>query len=163
MRALPPVRRVVTGHDANGLAVVHSDTEFTVEPIAIGGADFALMWTTATVPVDNNDETDGRTRDAGLTINQGSVIRIVDLWPGSVSPMHRTSSIDYGIVLAGTVELELDGGSKTLIGPGSVIVQRGTNHLWRNPSASETCRIAFILIEALPYQHNGAALAELKP
>ena len=58
MRALPPVRRVVTGHDANGLAVVHSDTEFTVEPIAIGGADFALMWTTATVPVDNNDKTD---------------------------------------------------------------------------------------------------------
>ena len=98
MRALPPVRRVVTGHDTAGLAIISADAQFPVEPIAIGGADFALIWTTATVPADNNDETDGRTRDAGLTINQGSVIRIVDLWPGSVSPMHRMSGDKSSVV-----------------------------------------------------------------
>ena len=90
----PPIRRIVTGHDAAGRARINSDEHFASEPIAPGGAEFALVWTTATVPADNNDETDGRSREAGLTINQGSVIRIVDFLPGGTSPMHRTNSID---------------------------------------------------------------------
>lgn len=159
----PAIRRVVTGHDARGLAVISCDGAFRSEPIASGGADFALVWTTASVPVDNNDDTDGRERDAGLTINQGSVIRIVDFEPLSVSPMHRTNSIDYGIVLDGEIELELDGGDRRLVGPHSVIVQRGTNHLWRNPSSTRYARIAFVLIEAAPYRHDGIQLSELKP
>ena len=123
----------------------------------------ALVWTTAAVPADNNDEIDGRVRDAGVTINKGSVIRIVDMLPGGQSPMHRTNSIDYGIVLSGQLELELEDGVKTLLGPGDIVVQRGTNHLWRNPSDSEICRIVFILIEAPAYRHNGAPLEEHKP
>jgi quercetin dioxygenase-like cupin family protein len=160
---LPPVRRVVTGHDANGRAVFKSDDTFPTVRIPSGDADFALVWTTATVPADNNDETDGRLRDAGLTLNQGSVIRIVDMLPGGQSPMHRTNSIDYGIVLSGEIELELDDGVNSLIGAGGIIVQRGTNHRWRNPSATMPCRIAFILIEAPAYLHNGVPLAEHKP
>jgi quercetin dioxygenase-like cupin family protein len=113
------------------------------------------MWTTATVPADANDPVDGRDRDAGLTLHEGSVIRVVDMLPGGTSPMHRTSSVDYGIVISGRVELELDDGAKTLLGPGDVVVQRGTIHLWRNPSDSEICRIVFILIEAKPYVHDG--------
>jgi quercetin dioxygenase-like cupin family protein len=77
--------------------------------------------------------------------------------------MHRTNSIDYGIVLSGEVELELDGGVKALLGAGSIIVQRGTMHLWRNPSSTVTCRIAFVLIEAQPFEHDGAQLPELQP
>ncbi len=100
-----PIRRVVTGHDANGRARFRSDEQFALKQIASGDADFALLWTTATVPADNNDETDGRERDAGLTLNQGSVIRVVDMLPGGTSPMHRTNSIDYGIVLSGQLEL----------------------------------------------------------
>ena len=123
----------------------------------------ALVWTTATVPADNNDETDGRRRDAGLTINSGSVIRIVDMLPGGESPLHRTNSIDYGIVLSGRIELELEDGVKTMVGPGDIVVQRGTNHLWRNPSASEVCRIVFVLIQAPAYRHNGVPLSEHKP
>ena len=46
----------------------------------------------------------GRDRDAGLTLNQGSVIRVVDMLPGKESPMHRTNSIDYGIVLEGEID-----------------------------------------------------------
>jgi quercetin dioxygenase-like cupin family protein len=157
------VRRIVTGHDASARAVFTSDEQFEPVVVASGDAAMALVWTTASVPADNNDETDGRRRDAGLTINQGSVIRIVDMLPGGKSPLHRTNSIDYGIVLSGRVELELDDGVKTVVGPGDIVVQRGTNHLWRNPSATEVCRIAFILIQAPAYRHNGVPLAEHKP
>ena len=160
---LPPIRRVVTGHDQAGRAIVRADEEFVTERIPGGDAAFALIWTTETVPADNNDETDGRQRDAGLTLHSGSVIRVVDMVPGGASPMHRTNSIDYGVVLSGEVELELDDGSKTLLGPGTIIVQRGTMHMWRNPSPIETCRIAFILIEAKPYRHEGVALPQRQP
>ncbi len=158
-----PVRRIVTGHNSDGKAIFVSDDALPVDPIPSGDAAFSLVWTTATVPADNNDETDGRTRDAGLTLNQGSVIRIVDMLPGGKSPMHRTNSIDYGIVLSGQVELELDDGAVTTAGPGDIIVQRGTMHLWRNRSATETCRIVFVLIEAKPVLFDGVPLAEVKP
>lgn len=157
------VRRVVTGHDDGGRAVFQSDDRFPLERIAIGGADFALVWTTATVPADNNDPTDGRERDAGLTIHAGSVIRVTDLLPGSVSPMHRTASVDYGIVLSGHVDLVLDDDVTRRLGPGDIAVQRGTMHTWRNPSANETCRIVFVLIEAKPYLCYGTPLPELQP
>jgi quercetin dioxygenase-like cupin family protein len=159
----PPIRRIVTGHDANARAIIKSDDHFPSEPIAIGGAEFALLWTTATVPADNNDESDGRAGDAGLTLNQGSVIRIVDFLPGGTSPMHRTNSIDYGIILSGEIELELEEGVKTIAGPHTVIVQRGTNHMWRNPSQTEHARVAFVLIEASAYLHDGEPLPEDKP
>ncbi|WP_145735807.1 cupin domain-containing protein [Nitrospirillum pindoramense] len=160
---LPPVRRVVTGHDAQARAVFMADDEFPTRRIPSGDAAFTLLWTTATVPADNNDETDGRLREAGLTLNQGSVIRVVDMLPGGVSPMHRTNSIDYGIVLSGEVELELDDGVKKTVGAGGIIVQRGTMHLWRNPSATTPARIVFVLIEAPPYLHDGQPLPEDKP
>lgn len=161
--ASSPVRRIVTGHDAAGKAVFRSDQSFPVEPIPSGDAAFSLVWTTASVPVDNNDETDGRMRDAGLTLNQGSVIRVVDMLPGGQSPMHRSNSIDYGIVLSGAVELELDDGAVTTARAGDIIIQRGTIHLWRNPSTTQSCRIAFVLIEALPFVHKGEALPEVHP
>jgi quercetin dioxygenase-like cupin family protein len=160
---LPPVRRVVTGHDSDGRAVLRDDESFATEVITGGDAAFALIWTTATVPADNNDPLDGRARDAGLTLKSGSVIRIVDMLPGGASPMHRSNSIDYGIILSGRVELEVDDGAKTRLGPGDIVVQRGTVHLWRNPSATETCRIAFILIEASAYRHEGMELSEIHP
>ncbi len=159
----PSVRRVVTGHDPAGRAIIKSDDRFPVVPVPSGDADFCLVWTTETVPADNNDETDGRARDAGLTLDAGSVIRIVDMLPGRASPMHRTNSIDYGIVLSGEVELEVDDGATTTVGAGGIIVQRGTNHLWRNRSETVACRIAFVLIEAPAYLHDGRPLPEHKP
>jgi quercetin dioxygenase-like cupin family protein len=159
---LPPVQRVVTGHNAHGRAVFKSEDVTPTRMIPSGDASFLLIWTTETVPADNNDETDGRLRDAGLTLNQGSVIRVVDMLPGKASPMHRTNSIDYGIVLEGEIELELEDGAKRTVRQGGIIVQRGTNHLWRN-TTDKVCRIAFILIEAPAYLHNGNPLPEDKP
>lgn len=157
------IRRVVTGHDENGRAIFRSDEEFDTKAVPSGDAAMATIWTTATVPADLNDETDGRLRNAGTTLTGGSVIRIVEMLPGGQSPMHRTNSIDYGIVLSGRLELELDDNRTTLLGPGDIVIQRGTMHRWRNPSETELCRVAFILIEAPPYHHGGQPLEEMKP
>lgn len=159
---LPPIQRVVTGHNADGRACVVSEDVSEPKLVPTGDANFLLLWTTATVPADNNDETDGRERDVGTTLTGGSAFRIVDMLPGGESPFHRTNSIDYGIVLEGEVELELDDGRKTTVGKHGVIIQRGTNHLWRN-TTDKPCRIAFILIEAPAYRHNGVPLDEAKP
>lgn len=154
------IRRVVTGHNKNGKAVFAADDNYETIIIPSGDAAMATIWTTATVPANLNDETDGRTRDAGTTLKGGSVIRVVDMLPGAASPMHRTNSIDYGIIISGNIELELDNTVFKTMGPGDIIVQRGTIHKWRNPSSTEICRIVFVLTEAKAYVHNGAALPE---
>jgi quercetin dioxygenase-like cupin family protein len=159
---LPGVQRVVTGHDENGRAVFRSEDVSPPRLVASGDAAMLTIWTTATVPADNNDDTEGRERPTGTTLNGGSVIRIVDMLPRAQSPMHRTNSIDYGIVLKGEIELELEDGVKKTVREGGIIVQRGTNHLWRN-ATDEVCRIAFILIQAPAYLHEGVPLDEAKP
>ena len=156
----PKIRRIVTGHTKEGIAIFTGDENFETEVIPTGDAAMSLMWTTASVPADLNDDTDGRYREAGTTLNGGSVIRVVDMLPGAQSPFHRSSSIDYGIVLKGEIELELDNQVKKTIGPGSIIVQRGTIHLWRNPSQTDICRIVFILTEAKPFEVDGEPLED---
>ena len=159
-----PFRRIVTGNNSSAKAVFRSIESFEPKVIASGDAAMCTVWTTAELPVDLNDETDGRDRDAGLTIESGSVIRVCDMLPGGESPFHRTNSIDYGIVLTGQVELELDDGAIETCGPGDIIVQRGTIHLWRNPSKTEICRLVFVLTQSLgPYLHEGKPLREIKP
>jgi len=88
------------------------------------------------------------------------VIRTVYMKPGAPSPMHRSHSIDYGIIISGDLELTLDGGETVLLHAGDIVVQRGTNHLWRNPSPTEWTRIVFILIEAKPLVINGIEIPE---
>jgi quercetin dioxygenase-like cupin family protein len=158
-----PVRRVVTGHDAAGRAIVTIDEQLTPTPIPSGDAHFALVWTSAVLPADNDDDTDGRCRPAGLTLHGGSVIRVADMLPGGTSPMHRTNSLDYGIVMSGTVELELEDGVAVRLGAGDIVVQRGTIHAWRNPSATEPARIVFILTEATARTLAGKPLPEVQP
>jgi quercetin dioxygenase-like cupin family protein len=151
-------RRVVTEHDATGRSVFRSDEHCHPATLGSGDAQFTLLWTTREVPADNTADATGATRDAGLTIKGGSVIRIVDFLPGARSPMHRSFSIDYGLVLSGQVDLQLDGGEIKHFQTGDVVVQRGTNHLWVNASATEWARMAFILIEAKPVTVNGKVL-----
>lgn len=163
MQTTPPLRRVVTGHDQAGRAVVIADSLLTGRPNPSGDAWMTLAWTTPTAPVDNDDATDGRDRAVGLTLPGGSVLRIVDLKPGMRSAMHRTNSLDYGIVMSGTVELELDDEAVTVLETGDVIVQRGTIHAWRNPSADTVARIAFVLLDATPATVDGVPLPDISP
>jgi quercetin dioxygenase-like cupin family protein len=71
--------------------------------------------------------------------------------------MHRTNSVDYGIVLDGELDMELDGGEVVHLRRGDVVVQRGTNHAWINNS-SQPCRMAWILIDATPVKVGDQAL-----
>lgn len=59
--------------------------------------------------------------------------------------MHRTETIDYGILIEGELTLILDD-SELALRPGSVVVQRGTNHAWANRSG-KPCRILFVLLD----------------
>jgi quercetin dioxygenase-like cupin family protein len=143
------VRRIVTGNDRDGLAIIKSDKVFEPKPVTGGIASFAKLWVTDQSPADNTDETDGADHQRGLTCAGGTVLRVVDFGPGKASPMHKTNSIDYGIVLSGDVEMRLDGGEATRLKPGDIVVQRGTNHAWVNVGES-WARMAFVLIEAKP-------------
>jgi quercetin dioxygenase-like cupin family protein len=156
------IRRIVTGHDAAGRAVVLQDGGVAGHEIPGGAARFALVWKTVSSPVDNDDAADRSGEPTGLAQPGGSVLRVVDLAPGSRSPMHRTNSLDYGIVLAGTVELELDVGCTTRVNAGDIVVQRGTIHAWINPGPT-TARMAFVLIDARPATVGGAPLAPVDP
>lgn len=155
-----PIRRIVTGHTKEGKAIFTIDEEIETVVIPTGDAAMATLWTSASVPADCNDQIDGRMRDAGTTLKGGSVIRVVEMLPGASSPMHRSASIDYGIVLSGEIELELDDKVFKTVGIGGIIIQNGTIHKWRNPSLTEKCRIIFVLTEAKPFEVNGVPLTD---
>jgi quercetin dioxygenase-like cupin family protein len=141
-------RRVVTGHDSRGRSVVLSDGPVP-KSHAIPDAVFHEVWSTGETPASllPEEPRDPTTRPLRTPPDpNGTVIRIVDIQPHAGSPMHRTESVDYGIVLEGEIHLVLDGGSETRLGSGDVVVQRGTDHAWENRTDSVT-RIAFILID----------------
>jgi mannose-6-phosphate isomerase-like protein (cupin superfamily) len=71
--------------------------------------------------------------------------------------MHRTESIDYGVVIDGEITLVLDD-SEVQLKPGSVVVQRGTNHAWANRSG-RPCRMLFVLVDGRYDPEIAAALA----
>lgn len=71
----------------------------------------------------------------------------LNLPPGSTSPMHRTLTLDYGIVLSGEIVLEVDGGEKKTIKAGEFIIQGGVNHKWINETAKD-CEIVFVMVGA---------------
>ncbi len=147
------IRRVVTGHNARGRAVVLKDGVIQGREVLGGEASFAVIWKTISSPVDN-DDADRAAEPVGLTQPNGSVLRIVDIPPGVRSPMHRTNSLDYGLVLSGELSLELDDGAVTDLHPGDVVVQRGTIHAWIN-RGTVTARMAFILLDANPPTDEG--------
>ena len=127
------VRRIVTGHDEEGKAVVVTDEEVAGTSLAEDGgqmdAAFFHLWATHEMPVDLTDEAAERQRDGSTTTvlgsGQGSVLRLGILAAGMRSPMHRTASLDYGICLVGECDLELDSGQAVTVHAGDVVVQRG--------------------------------------
>ena len=175
------VRRVVTGHDVEGKAIVVSDSEppNLTRPVHQPGLAFHEIWNTRACPVTLSaieaDPTDGYNDTAPPT--GGTVIRFVDIppegldgpdfdketaralfeqvglaenaehtIPGRHPLMHRTESVDYGIVLDGQIVLLLDD-SEVVLEQGDIVVQRGTIHAWTNRTDKIT-RMAFILTDA---------------
>jgi len=140
-------RRVVTGHDGRGVSVFADDGPVPVVRTAPDGALFYEVWGTDAMPAPIGAASPDPTIDA-LTVPppaNGTKIRINEFPPGVVSPVHRTQSVDYGIVLEGEVVLVLDA-DETTLRAGDVAVQRGTSHRWENRTG-RTARMAFILID----------------
>ncbi|KAJ7492656.1 hypothetical protein FB451DRAFT_1336522 [Mycena latifolia] len=145
---LPQVRRIVTSHDERGFATIQNDSTLQFE-----GARAAPVWVTADgLPTnDNNTSVDGADRIVnGIVQPNGTNLRCTDLAPGAETPMHRTTSLDYNILLQGELILIMDDGSEThLKNPGDTVIQRGTMHAWRNPS-TEWARWMCAVIAAEP-------------
>lgn len=96
----------------------------------------------------------------GLVRPGGTVCRIVDFAPGFDCMMHRTQSLDYGVVLEGSIELLLDSDESQLMHRGDVAVQRATMHAWRNPSKTEWARMLFVLQDCQKLVVSGQDLKE---
>ena len=150
------LRRVVTGHDANGRAVVKID-EFSKNLTSTRPAQMAcVVWTTESFPVDNTGDGDQGLGQVGTTLNNGTVFRIVEFGPGVAPRNHRTDSIDYAVVMSGEIDMELDD-SVVHLKAGDVLVQRGTIHNWINRGTCP-CVMAFVLIDAKPVDIGGKVL-----
>jgi len=178
MQALPPFKRVVTGHDADGRAVIAScgPTARVFALQAVPGTVFHELWNSSASPalLDNDDDPTGKPLQLSPDPH-GSVIRVVDIPPESVQNrvsaaeaaavfaeigqshagtgdgnarhklMHRTETLDYGIVTEGEVWLVLDD-QEVQLKRGDVVVQRGTNHAWSNRTEA-MARMVFILLD----------------
>jgi mannose-6-phosphate isomerase-like protein (cupin superfamily) len=174
---LKPIRRVVTGHDAQGKSVILSDAP-SPHVLAIPGApSFGLtnLWITDGAPADNTGAADAAARPIVLEPPVGGTIfRVVEFPPDhtlagfdraaafasmgaghAMDPsaarhpgMHKTATVDYAIVLSGEIWALMDEG-ETRLRAGDVLVQRGTNHAWSN-RGDVPCLVAFILVSARP-------------
>lgn len=163
------VRRIVTGHDANGKAVVATDERLPAVSRRIGANITGCeIWSTDRMPVDNSPAADAAQRDGFVKrynyvgTGQGTTIRITEWAPGHARFTHRTETVDYAILLSGEIDLELDDGEVVHLKPGDVVVQRGTIHTWVN-RGSVPAVTAFILIDAKPAEVNGELLRTIFP
>ncbi|MFK4448299.1 quercetin dioxygenase-like cupin family protein [Caballeronia udeis] len=150
------IRRVVTGHDANGKACVAIDGQVSnIAPLR-QGATASVIWSTEGFPADNTEQEDGAKRRVATAHPDGTVFRVIEYAPGVTPRNHRTDSIDYAVVLSGEIDMDLDG-TEVHLKAGDVLVQRGTIHDWIN-RGTEPCVIAFVLIAAKPVSVAGDEL-----
>jgi mannose-6-phosphate isomerase-like protein (cupin superfamily) len=173
-----PFRRIVTGHDPEGNAIIQEDGP-PPRAARIGGEHgpmFYEVWNTRETPA-RIDRASGEPPEEGIQLAppaNGTRIRVLDIppegdWVEGMSAedikahfaevgaadapavgsrhalMHRTETVDYGIVLEGEITLVMDIG-ETVVRAGDIVVQRGTNHGWANRSG-RNCRVAFVLID----------------
>jgi hypothetical protein len=102
--------------------------------------------------------------NVGLSIPGGTLLRVVDFLPGeSEGPMHRTKTIDFGVIIEGELELILDSDESTVLKRGDILIQRGTIHAWRNNSDTQVARGFFVLADAELPTVNGKKLGEEVP
>jgi mannose-6-phosphate isomerase-like protein (cupin superfamily) len=171
------VRRVLTGHDAGGRSTFIADGEApnVKEMASMPGLALTDLWETAAAPASNAGEKDAAARPVRLEPpKNGTILRIVEFPPdsawrggadgaaafksigaghaqdrGSSDPMmHKTSTVDYIIVLKGEIHAIMETGEK-LLRAGDILVQRGTNHSW-SVRGNEPCIVAAVLVSAKP-------------
>jgi quercetin dioxygenase-like cupin family protein len=150
-------RRVVTGHNAAGKAIVLSDEVVVGPPEMAPGIEGMPLWTTEGFPAGNDGDKDTKDDVAGITKPNGTVFTLVTFGPGCTELPHRTSSIDYGIIVSGEIDMAVEDGAPVHLKAGDVYVQRGTMHTWIN-HGSGPCTIAVAIIDAKPVEAGGKTL-----
>lgn len=166
---LPHPNRYITTHDpSTGKAIINTTLPTAAPFYSLGPGDaaFAQCYVTSAFPVQLAGDADLSVYQSflkqppGLTVSGGTVLRYVDMPPGAISPMHRTVSLDYGVVLEGEVELVLDSGETRAMKRGDVCVQRATMHAWRNLSQTEWVRMLYILQPVERFEVAGEVVKE---
>jgi quercetin dioxygenase-like cupin family protein len=150
------VRRVITGHDDNGKAIAKIDEIVTNVREGRPGAMAHAVWTTEGFPVNNDGQDDAGKRPVQTTLPGGTIFRVIEFKPGVQARNHRTDSIDYIVVMAGEIDMDLDG-TVVHLKAGDVMVQRGTIHNWIN-RGTKPCVVAFVLVAAKPVERAGKSL-----
>ena len=142
------IRRIVTAHDALGKSVVGGDgaIEFTPGKIdkAISAAD---IWWTRSEPADVAAHDARSEPSPGMPTPGGTLLKVLEISPGTKPVMHKTETLDYVIVIDGEVDMLLDDGVEVCMKAGDIMIQRGTVHGWAN-RCDRPCRIAFVLLDA---------------
>ncbi|KAK7064948.1 cupin-2 domain-containing protein [Favolaschia claudopus] len=160
----PPVRRVITGHTPDGKSTVLADAP--QPPRFFVPSEKSPMYdihhASESPAVIDSEITQGKWVDESLSHPElfggnGSNWRCWDMAPGQVTVIHRTVTIDYGLVFRGSIVLELDDGQKVTLNEGDSVVQRGTMHTWRNES-KEWTRMYFVMMNAKPIEIEGKTL-----
>ncbi|KAJ0427085.1 hypothetical protein BJY00DRAFT_8231 [Aspergillus carlsbadensis] len=167
LSSLRGLTRYVTGHDAAGKAIIQTENPADWSSFENSSMAFTVAYTTSEFPADLNNDADIKKHEdlkasgkLGLVNPHGTVCRFVDFAPKGPPLMHRTQSLDYGIVLEGEIEMTLDSGEKRLLKRGDMAVQRATMHAWHNPSETEWTRMVFVLQECKPLVVGGEELGE---
>ena len=150
------IRRIVTGHDAQGKAKVLIDEPVKNVISLRPGAESSVIWSNDTLPANNDGNDDPSGKKIATTIDGGAVFRVISFAPGVTPRNHRTDSLDYAVVISGEIDMILDDETVRLRA-GDVMVQRGTVHNWNN-NGSVPCVIAFVLISAKPVEIDGKPL-----
>ena len=164
----PGSQRLITSHNEAGEAVVKSSEPGKWQSMRDGAVCMTLIYTTSEPTPNLNNDADIRTYEkkvaagkVGLVSPGGSVCRLTDFSPSNDPQMHRTKSLDYGVVMEGEMELILDSGEVHLMKKGDVAIQRGTMHAWRNPSSTQWARMLFVLLDCQPLEVAGNKLGEV--
>jgi quercetin dioxygenase-like cupin family protein len=138
-------RRVVTVNDANGKAVIASETLVESQPGKRGDVHVTSLWMTEAAPPALNGAEPKNIPP--LPVHDGVTFRFMEIGPGTEPHMHRTETLDYIIVFEGELDMFLDDGAKVHLNEGDIMIQRGTRHGWANPG-TKTCRFATVIIDA---------------
>ncbi|HEY7807511.1 MAG TPA: cupin domain-containing protein [Croceibacterium sp.] len=146
-------RRLVTGHTPDGRSVVVAEGPVP-HTRSLPGAKFHEVWSVDSAPAVLGLSPAGEPTSESPRIARGSgtgnLIRVIEFAPASEggrrSPMHRTRTLDYGIVLEGEIVLILSD-SEVLLRAGDVVIQRATDHAWENRSG-RPAKMVFVLVDA---------------
>lgn len=181
------IRRVTTGHNAQGKAVFVNDSEVDADTVALmPGAEFHKLWGADqpqrlpdagaeppyasyfpplggyrfmlfSVPPGAGTHKVSGDKQAMAAEMRATLPGLMEHMERNHPGMHTTDTVDFEYIISGEVWLELDDGQTVHLRAGDTVVQNGTRHAWRN-TGTETCQIVVFMV-GVPRQPAGLDVA----